>query len=200
MKAAGAIGIGRTNLPELGSRIDTDNPLRGRTYNPFDPTLTPGGSSGGEGAAIATGMSPLGLGNDIGGSVRNPSYCCGIAAIKPSVGRVPWVTVSDPDGGIALEFLTDGPMARSVADLRTALGIIGGRHPDDPKLVDVPLIGPVPEKLSAALVTELPGVDLPDVTLREIERAGKILRDQGFDVRHAQPPEIDKVFDVWGRH
>ena len=199
MKAAGAIGIGRTNLPELGSRIDTDNPLRGRTFNPFDPTLTPGGSSGGEGAAIATGMSPLGLGNDIGGSVRNPAYCCGIAAIKPTVGRVPWVTVNDPDGGIALEFLTDGPMARSVADLRVALGIIGGRHPDDPKSVDVPLDGPIPESLTAALVTEIPGIDLPDVTVREIERTGDILRNQGFEVRHAAPPELETVFDVWGK-
>ncbi len=199
MKAAGAIGIGRTNLPELGSRIDTDNPLHGRTFNPFDPQLTPGGSSGGEGAAIATGMSPLGLGNDIGGSVRNPAYCCGIAAIKPTVGRVPWVTQNDPDGGIALEFLTDGPMARSVADLRAALRIIAGRHPGDPKSVDVSLTYPVPERLSAALVTEIPGVDLPEVTVREIERAGEILRDHGFDVRHAQPPELETVFDVWGK-
>ena len=75
MNRAGAIPIARTNLPEVGLRIDTENPLRGRTFNPWDRNLTPGGSSGGEAAAIATGMSPVGLGNDIGGSLRNPAYC-----------------------------------------------------------------------------------------------------------------------------
>lgn len=89
MKNAGAIPVGRTNLPELGLRIDTDNPLRGRTLNPWDQTRTAGGSSGGEASAIASGMSPLGLGNDIGGSVRNPAFCCGISSLKPSAGRIP---------------------------------------------------------------------------------------------------------------
>ena len=89
MKAAGAIPIARTNLPELGLRIDTDNSLRGRTYNPWDKSRTAGGSSGGEASAIASGMSPIGLGNDIGGSVRNPAFCCGITSLKPSEGRVP---------------------------------------------------------------------------------------------------------------
>ena len=89
MMSNGAIPIGRTNLPELGLRLDTDNPLRGRTYNPWDKKLTPGGSSGGEAAAISSGMSPFGLGNDIGGSLRNPAYCCGIASLKPSIGRIP---------------------------------------------------------------------------------------------------------------
>ena len=74
MIEAGAIPIGRTNLPEMGFRLDTDNPLRGRTFNPWNKELTPGGSSGGEAVAIATGMSPFGLGNDIGGSLRNPAY------------------------------------------------------------------------------------------------------------------------------
>ena len=91
MNSAGAIPIARTNLPEVGLRIDTENPLRGRTYNPWDKNRTPGGSSGGEAAAIATGMSPMGLGNDIGGSLRNPAYCCGIASLKPTAGRVPLV-------------------------------------------------------------------------------------------------------------
>ena len=78
LRGAGAIPIGRTNLPELGLRVSTDNPLHGLTRNPWHPDRTAGGSSGGEGSAIASGMSPLGLGNDIGGSVRNPAFCCGI--------------------------------------------------------------------------------------------------------------------------
>ena len=109
MLGAGAIPIGRTNLPEMGMRLDTDNPLRGRTFNPWNKGVTPGGSSGGEGAAIATGMSPFGLGNDIGGSLRNPAYCCGIASLKPTIGRIPFVNSIAPfeDMGISGAFLTD---------------------------------------------------------------------------------------------
>ncbi len=89
MKAAGAIPIGRTNLPDFGLRWHTDNELHGATRNPWNPARTPGGSSGGEAAALATGMTPLGMGNDYGGSLRWPSQCCGTAAIRPSLGRVP---------------------------------------------------------------------------------------------------------------
>ena len=199
MLAAGAIPIARTNLPELGSRLDTDNPLRGRTYNPWNRSVTPGGSSGGEAAAIATGMSPLGLGNDIGGSVRNPAYCCGIAAIKPTIGRVPLATSIDPvDGGIAYEFESDGPMARTIEDLRTTLGVIAGRHPRDPKSVDVPLVYPPPETLTAALVTSAPGIALPDTVVRAVERAGAMLAAQGWRVEIADPPELDNVMRMWG--
>jgi len=200
MQAAGAVPIARTNLPELGSRLDTDNPLHGRTYNPWNRAVTPGGSSGGEAAAIATGMSPIGLGNDIGGSVRNPAYCCGIAAIKPTVGRVPLVTSMDPlDGGIAFEFESDGLLARTIEDLRTGLAIIAGRHPGDPKSVDVPLVGPPPKAMTAALVTSVPGVVLPDVIVREIERAGEMLAAQGWRVEPAQPPELENVVRMWGQ-
>ena len=96
MKAAGAIPVARTNLPEFGLRISTDNPLRGRTNNPWHPERTAGGSSGGEGAALATGMSPFGLGNDIGGSVRNPAFCCGITSLKPTPGRLPMASSIPP--------------------------------------------------------------------------------------------------------
>ena len=89
LKNAGAIPIGRTNLPDLGLRWHTDNDLRGATRNPWDASRTPGGSSGGEAAALATGMTPLGLGNDYGGSLRWPSQCCGTVALKPTPGRIP---------------------------------------------------------------------------------------------------------------
>ena len=82
MKLAGAIPLARTNLPEFGLRIHTDNPLRGLTRNPWDSVQTPGGSGGDEDEALATGVSPVCLGNDIGGSLRNPDFCSGIAAIK----------------------------------------------------------------------------------------------------------------------
>jgi amidase len=100
LRAAGAIPLGRTNLPDFGLRVHTDSWLHGLTRNPWNPERTPGGSSGGEAAALATGMSPFGLGNDLGGSLRNPAHCCGVASIKPSTGAVPAATViPEPPGG-----------------------------------------------------------------------------------------------------
>ena len=199
MLNAGAIPIGRTNLPEMGLRLDTDNPLRGRTFNPWNKKLTPGGSSGGEAAAIATGMSPIGLGNDVGGSLRNPAYCCGISSIKPTVGRVPGVYSGAIENiGLIAPFMTDGPMARKVEDIKAGLSILAGRHIDDPNSVDVPLEGKIPEKFKAALVKEIDGIELPPATVKEIEDAGKILSENGWDVEEVQAPELDKVYDIWG--
>ena len=183
MKHAGGVPLARTNLPEMGARLDTDNPLRGRTRNPWNRDLTPGGSSGGDAAALATGMTPFGIGNDIGGSLRNPAYCCGIASLKPTVGRIPLAAVNSGEyGGMSFALLTDGPMARSVADLRLGLSVMAGRDAADPQSVDAPLSGPVPERPRAALVTRIPGVELPAATVAEIERAGRILAARGWEV------------------
>ena len=134
LRAAGAIPVGRTNLPDFGLRVHTDSALHGLTRNPWNPQRTPGGSSGGEGAALATGMSPLGLGNDLGGSLRNPAHCCGIASIKPSTGAVPAATVIPPeDYPITYQLMTvEGVMARRVADVRAAFTVMAGQHPRDP--------------------------------------------------------------------
>ena len=200
MIGAGAVPLGRTNLPEMGARLDTDNPLRGRTYNPWNPKLTPGGSSGGDAAAIATGMTPFGIGNDIGGSLRNPAYCCGIASLKPSAGRLPLVMSVDPfNSMMAAAFLSDGPMARSVADLRAGLTVMAGRHIDDPQSLDVPLTGPLPDRLTAAMVTEIPGYTLPAATLSAIDHAGECLRAAGWAVEEVEPPELDRVNEIWGK-
>ena len=199
MLSAGAIPIGRTNLPEMGLRLDTDNPLRGRTFNPWNKKLTPGGSSGGEAAAIATGMSPIGLGNDVGGSLRNPAFCCGISSIKPTVGRIPGVHSGAMENiGLIAPFLTDGPMARKIEDIKAGLSILAGRHVDDPNSVDVPLEGKMPENLKAALVKEIDGIELPPPIVKEIEDAGKILSENGWDVEEVKAPELDKVYDIWG--
>jgi amidase len=117
MRAAGAIPIGRTNLPDFGFRVHTDSSLHGLTRNPWNRERTTAGSSGGEAAALAVGMSPLGLGNDIGGSLRNPASACGIASIRPSLGRVPDAASTGPgDRPIAFQLMAvQGPMARRVA-------------------------------------------------------------------------------------
>jgi amidase len=199
MKTAGAIPLARTNLPEFGMRISTVNPLHGRTFNPWDRTRVAGGSSGGEGSALATGMTPIGLGNDIGGSLRNPAYCNGIASLKPTTGRIPHYMSQEPqDGGMAVQaMLVEGPMARSVADLRLGLSILAGRDLRDPVSVDAPLTGPETPK-RAILVTELPGGDLDPATIAAVRAAGSALKAAGWSVEEGQPPEPERVHELWG--
>ena len=134
LRTAGAIPLGRTNLPDFGLRVHTDSFLHGLTRNPWNPQRTAGGSSGGEAAALATGMSPFGLGNDLGGSLRNPAHCCGVASIKPSTGAVPAATVIPPeDYNISFQLMAvEGVLARRVADVRAAFTVMAGQHPRDP--------------------------------------------------------------------
>lgn len=200
MLRAGAIPLARTNLPEFGLRISTDNPLYGRTRNPWNRDLVAGGSSGGEGAALATGMTPIGLGNDIGGSLRNPAYCNGIASLKPSTGRIPhYMSMPPQDGGMAIQaMLVEGPMARSVADLRLALTILAGRDIRDPVSVDVPLGGPaVPKR--AVIVTEIPGGPIEPAAVAAVREAGTALAAAGWEVAEATPPELERIHEIWGR-
>jgi amidase len=123
LKRAGAIIIGRTNAPAFSMRFFTDNALHGRTINPRDPIVTPGGSSGGAGAATATGIGAIAHGNDIGGSVRVPAYCNGVVGLRTSFGRIPSINFTAPQGrpiGMAL-MAVQGPHTRSVRDARLAL-------------------------------------------------------------------------------
>ncbi len=199
MKAAGAIPLARTNLPEMGLRISTNNPLRGLTRNPWDRTRTAGGSSGGEGAALASGMSPIGLGNDIGGSLRNPAYCCGITSLKPTMGRVPMVA-SIPAAAQPISFrlmAVEGPMARSVTDLKIAYRVLAGWHPQDPFSVPAALEGPSAPR-RAALVTQMPYSKLPAATLAAVKAAGRILETDGWSVEEVTPPELGRINEIWG--
>ena len=144
-------------------------------------------------------MSPLGLGNDIGGSVRNPAFCCGITAIKPTHGRLPAFSVFEHDQNPALSsqiMLTDGPMARSVSDLRTAMGILNGRDIRDPRSVDVPLDGP-DAKRQAAVVKHIPGVDCHPSVIEGIERAASSLAEAGWEIVESTPPGIDLCSEIW---
>jgi len=160
LRAAGAIPFGRTNLPDFGLRVHTDSALHGLTRNPWHPQRTPGGSSGGEAAALATGMSPLGLGNDLGGSLRNPVHCCGVASIKPSVGAVPRATVIPPeDMNISFQLMwVEGVMARRIADVRAGFTAIAGQHPRDPLSVSAVFTDLAPgERPAVAVLPEPPG-------------------------------------------
>lgn len=126
--AAGCVVLGKTNTPELGWKADTDNTIFGPTCNPWNLDHTPGGSSGGSAAAIASGMVPLATGSDGGGSIRIPSSCCGLTGMKPSLGRVPGGGNSPPDWH---NLSTKGVLARRVADVVTALDVVVGPDPTD---------------------------------------------------------------------
>ena len=136
IRQAGAIPIGRTNLPDMGMDSQTHNLVWGVTRNPWNLAHTPGGSSGGEGAAIASGMSPLGLGSDVGGSIRIPAAFCGIVGLKPTQHRVP-ITGHVPL--VLHDYLQIGPLARSIDDLEVALHAIAGPDGKQSMVPPVPL-------------------------------------------------------------
>lgn len=201
MRAAGAIPIGRTNLPDFGLRVATESSLHGVTRNPWHPERTAGGSSGGEASAIASGMSPIGLGNDIGGSLRNPAHCCGIASIKPSVGVVPSASALPPeDPGLASQQMAvEGPMARRVADVRAGLEILAGAHLRDPNALPVTLTELADgQSLRVAVLAEPPGGATHPEIAAAVRSAGEVLAAAGHDVVEAVPPAYAEAIDLWG--
>ncbi len=136
LEAAGAVILGKTNVPELGHKGTTDNDILGETVSPFDLSLNAGGSSGGSGAAVGAGLAPIALGSDAGGSIRIPAACCGVVGFKPSFGLVP--TDSRPNAfGSQLHHTTTGPLARTVDDVALVMNVLAGPHPRDPASVPV---------------------------------------------------------------
>src|ERR1700741_396588 len=202
MRAAGAIPIGRTNLPDMALRVHTQSSLHGLTRNPWHPGRTAGGSSGGEASALATGMSPLGLGNDIGGSLRNPANACGIASIRPSFGRVPDAGhVPTEDHLLAVQLMNvQGPMARRVADVRLGLRVLMGAHPRDPWSIDAPFERPaVARPIRVPFVAEPPGGSTYKSWAESVWRAAKALADAGYIVEEACPPRYEDAIGCWAR-
>src|SRR3569832_812195 len=127
LKAAGAIILGKSNASEMAMDYNADNPVFGRTNHPLNHDLTPGGSSGGEAVAIATHMSPGGLGSDLAGSVRIPAHFCGVCGLKPTTGHVPGEGQFPPSTGPYSLGAVVGPMARRVADLRLLFGVLSNK-------------------------------------------------------------------------
>jgi amidase len=202
MRAAGAIPIGRTNVPDMALRVHTDSSLHGLTRNPWHPGRTAGGSSGGEAAALASGMSPIGLGNDIGGSLRNPANACGIASIRPSAGRVPDAGfVPAEDRLLAVQLMNvQGPMARRVADVRLGLQVLMGAHPRDPWSIDAPFEGPrLARPIRVAVLPEPPGGSTDPKVAAAVRRAAQALVDAGYVVEETCPPRYDDAIGCWRR-
>jgi amidase len=200
LRAAGAIPFGRTNLPDFGLRVHTDSSLHGLTRNPWNPQRSAGGSSGGEAAALATGMTPLGLGNDLGGSLRNPAHCCGIASIKPSTGAVPAATVIPPeDMPISFQLMAvEGVMARRVADVRAGFIAVAGQHPRDPLSVPAVFADMTPgERPRIAVLAEPPGGSTHPEVAAAVRRAADALANDGFEVAEAVPPDYEQAIELW---
>ena len=200
LRAAGAIVLGKTNCPEFGWAWESDNLIYGRTNNPYDLSLSPGGSSGGESALISAGGSPLGFGSDAGGSVRFPANCCGLAGIKPTSGRVPRTGHFPGPGGTLDALWQIGPLARSVEDLDLALKIVSGVDGHDPAIVPAPLDESANvdvEKLRVAFHTDN-GLATPQPEIAEaVGKAAAVLSEAGAKVEEALPPGIGETFEIY---
>lgn len=182
LRKAGAILLGRTNSPTFALRWFTSNLVHGHTRNPRNPSLTPGGSSGGAAAAVAAGIGPLALGTDIGGSVRYPAYACGVHGIRPSLGRVPAFNASSPERAIGAQLMSSaGPIARTIDDLALALRAIAAPDPRDPWHVQVPFDGrEVPKR--AALCVRPGGLQVVPEVEAALRDAARRLVDAGWTV------------------
>lgn len=199
MRAAGAIILGKTNLPEFALAFESDNLIYGRTLNPYDLSRTPGGSSGGEAAIIAAGGSPLGLGNDAAGSIRLPSHFCGIAGIKPTAGRVPLTGHFPPPFGYVVPLWQAGPMARFVEDLILTLPIIAGIDWHDPAVIPMPSGDPDEVELNnlrAAFYTDNGIMPPTPETVEMVRKTAQVFSDAGMVVIEDMPAVIEHSLEL----
>ncbi len=189
---AGAIFVGRTNVPAFSTRYFTDNALHGRTLNPWDAGRTPGGSSGGAAAAVATGMGALAHGNDRAGSIRYPAYACGVYGLRPTLGRIATFEPGVPETlAITTQLAnTQGPLARSMRDLRLGTAAMMQRDPRDPWWVPVPLRDEAPRPGRVALCAGVPGAEVDPGVVAAVRQAGLWLQDAGYEVEEAAPPNL----------
>jgi len=202
LKRAGTIVIGRTNTPAFSMRAFADNALHGRTLNPRDPALSAGGSSGGAGAAVATGIGPIAHGNDIGGSVRIPAMYNGVVGLRVSLGRIPAYNPSQQIArAVGSQLMSvQGPLTRSLRDARLALAVMAQGDPIDTRWADVPLAGPpLPRPLGVALVPYNPGGYTHPAQAEAVRQAGRHLAAAGYAVEEIAPPDLDAVVDTWHR-
>jgi amidase len=200
LKKAGAIVIGLTNTPEFSFRGFTDNPLHGLTLNPWDPNITCGGSSGGAGSAVAAGIGTIAHGNDIGGSLRWPAHCNGVATIKPTQGRIPAFNGSAVAERPMLAHLmsAQGPLARHVADVRLALEVMSQRDPRDPWWVPAPLLGPKPKGPIKVALAKIPDdMDVDPHVAAALRQAADHLERSGYRVTEVEVPDINGVWQSW---
>ena len=203
MREAGAILLGKTNCPPGGTGVLTENPVYGATRNPYDLSRSPSGSSGGEAAILAAGGSPLGLGSDSGGSLRTPAHYCGVATLRPTVGRVPNTGAFDLPGGLTDPRSQIGPMSRRVEDLGPVLAIIAGVDWRDSGVIPMPPAHPTGIELPGLRVAWYADDDLAPPTpetSQAVRDAAGALADAGAFVEETRPPNLDRVWDITTRY
>jgi amidase len=190
LRKAGAVILGRTNCPAFSYRWFTTNLIHGDTKNPRDPGITPGGSSGGAGAAVAAGIGHIAHGTDIAGSIRYPAYACGVHGLRPTVGRIAAFNASLPERTIGPQIsAVSGPLARTIGDLRIALAAMSEKDARDPWWVPAPLEGP-PRPKRAALCLRPDGLETVAEVKAAVADAGKRLERAGWTVEETEttPP------------
>ncbi|MGI8741959.1 MAG: amidase [Bryobacteraceae bacterium] len=197
LKQAGAIPLGKTNTPEFLSNYETDNYVTGRTNNPWNLNCTPGGSSGGESAAISSYCSAGGIGSDGGGSVRVPAHFCGIAALKPTPGRVPATghmpEICHPGGLLGVA----GPMARTAADVKLLFEVLAGYDDQDPFSAPVPLRTPELSGVRIGLMEQWYSVPVQPAIRSAVRKAAVCFEQLGFTVQPFQPTGLERAPNVW---
>jgi len=200
LRAAGALILGTTNCPEFLMAYETANLLHGRTNNPWDLEHSPGGSSGGESAAIAAGLSAAGLGSDSGGSVRVPAHFTGICSLKPTPGRIPGRGHLPPCVGPFSILGAIGPMARTMADVQLMFRTLAGQDPADPTSPPIALQNPNTQDLRAHTVGLFANDGLVPVTPETraaVDAAANALRDAGFRVEPFRPRTLEPLRKLW---
>ena len=200
LRQAGAVILGTTNCPEYLMAYVTENLLHGRTNNPWNLDYTPGGSSGGESAAIAAGMSAGGLGSDSGGSVRVPAHFTGICSLKPTPGRIPSDGHLPPCIGPFSFLGAIGPMARTIDDVTLLFDALSGQDPVDPSSPPIPLRDPSLDDVKRMPIGYFEDDGLIPVTpetRKAIQDAASALRNAGFDVRPFRPQALEQARKLW---
>jgi amidase len=195
-RKAGAIGIGRTNVPPFSSRFFTSNALHGRTLNPWNPRITPGGSTGGGAAAVAAGIGPLAHGSDRAGSIRYPAYVCGVLGLRPTIGRIPtFNSTAAADPSLTTQIThTQGPLARTVRDLRLGFETMAEGDPRDPWWVPAPSADPSWQRpCHVALWAKNPGAETEPAIVEALRAAARWLEDAGYRVEEAEPPHFEEI-------
>ena len=195
LRRAGAIILGKTNTPEFLASYETDNYVTGRSNNPWNVDRTPGGSSGGEAAAIASGCSPGGVGSDGGGSIRVPAHFCGIAGLKPTPGRISLIghRPAEAATGIAVA----GPMARSVADLRLLFEVLAGYDDRDPLSAPVELRPASIEGVRVGVLETFYDIPVQPAVRRAVREAAALLTASGFAVDAFRPEGLERAPNLW---
>jgi amidase len=197
LRKSGAVILGRTNCPAFSYRWFTTNLIHGDTKNPRDPGITPGGSSGGAGAAVAAGIGHIAHGTDIAGSIRYPAYACGVHGLRPTMGRVAAFNAALPERPIGPQIsAVSGPLARTIGDIRIALAAMSARDYRDPWWVPAPLEGPaMPKRVAMCLNPD--GLDPVPEVKAAVADAGKRLARAGWIVEEiANTPPLREAADL----